>query len=105
VEGRQYPLEIHFVHVNSKYADITAALESGNSDALLVVGQMFKVGETESDALKAMASKMSSAVSSETPMKASDMIDACESQHPQPAVMFETKKNVELIFSTSQIRY
>jgi len=43
IEGVQYPLEVHFVHVNSIYADLTAALASGNSDALMVVGQFFKV--------------------------------------------------------------
>ena len=99
MEGRQYPLEIHFVHVNSKYADITAALESGNSDALLVVGQMFKVGETESDALKEMSSHMLLAKTTEglkTPMKASDMIDACESQH-RPLLPFATEMRTAML--------
>ena len=45
IEGVQHPLEVHFVHVNTKYADITAALRSGNEDALLVVGQFFKVSD------------------------------------------------------------
>eukprot|EP00961_Rhodomonas_salina_P000819 11726-Rhodomonas_salina.1 len=48
IEGVQHPLEIHFVHVNSKYADLTAALASGNTDALLVVGQMFTVEDAVS---------------------------------------------------------
>uniref|UniRef100_A0A6U2HBL5 Carbonic anhydrase n=1 Tax=Hemiselmis andersenii TaxID=464988 RepID=A0A6U2HBL5_HEMAN len=43
MENFQYPLEIHFVHYNSKYADVTAAVTSGNSDALMVIGQMFKL--------------------------------------------------------------
>jgi len=47
IEGVQHPLEVHFVHVNEKYADITAALASGNEDALLVVGQFFKVSDAE----------------------------------------------------------
>ena len=47
IEGVQHPLEVHFVHVNSKYTDITAALASGNEDALLVVGQFFKVSDAE----------------------------------------------------------
>ena len=50
IEGVQHPLEIHFVHHNSKYADLTAALASGNDDALLVVGQCFEVDRTGADA-------------------------------------------------------
>jgi len=52
IEGQQYPLELHFVHVNKKYvtadgdADIGAALASSDTDALLVIGQMFDVGTT-----------------------------------------------------------
>ena len=60
IEGKRYPLELQFVHVNSKYADINAALASGEEDALLVVGQMFKVGPGESAELAAMGSKLSS---------------------------------------------
>uniref|UniRef100_A0A7S0YXJ7 Carbonic anhydrase n=1 Tax=Hemiselmis tepida TaxID=464990 RepID=A0A7S0YXJ7_9CRYP len=60
MENFQYPLEIHFVHYNSKYKDVTEAVTSGNSDALLVIGTMYRlqedaaVGETESPALTAL---------------------------------------------------
>jgi len=48
------------VHVNSKYTDITAALASGNEDALLVVGQFFKVSDAVpmSATLMAVSSKL-----------------------------------------------
>ena len=90
LEGRQYPLEIHFVHVNNKYENISVALESGNSDALLVVGQVFDVGAAngESEALKDMASRMPLATTTEgvkTPMRAWDLLDACEFNYPHPA--------------------
>ena len=45
IEGKRYPLEIHFVHVNSKYADMDAALKSDQEDGILVVGQMFQLGD------------------------------------------------------------
>jgi hypothetical protein len=44
---RQYPLEVHYVHHHSKYSDLAAALSSGKSDALLVVGQFFNVDDSE----------------------------------------------------------
>lgn len=57
VEGEQYPLELHFVHVNTAYndGDIDAALASGKPDALLVVGQMFKVGASQSATMDKIA--------------------------------------------------
>ena len=56
MEGRQYPLEIHFVHMNTKYSALGDA--AGNKDGLLVVGQMFQVGTSESASLTAMAAMM-----------------------------------------------
>jgi carbonic anhydrase len=44
--NRPYTMEGHFVHYNAKYADVAAAVASGNKDALLVVGVMFQVGAT-----------------------------------------------------------
>mmetsp|Transcript_14914 Transcript_14914/g.23728 ORF Transcript_14914/g.23728 Transcript_14914/m.23728 type:complete len:103 (-) Transcript_14914:1716-2024(-) len=38
--------------------DIGGALASGNADALLVVGQMFEVGDTESAAMTAMIAQV-----------------------------------------------
>ena len=37
IEGLQYPLEVPFVHYNSKYPDLPAALGSGAADALLAM--------------------------------------------------------------------
>jgi len=83
IEGEQYTLELHFVHVNSKYMkedkpDIGGALASGNADALLVVGQMFEVGDTESAAMTAMIAQMGKGgeTGADTTMKASELIDA-----------------------------
>ena len=88
LEGRQYPLEIHFVHVNNKYENISVALESGNKDALLVVGQMFKVDEnaTESYAIKELT-RTGPVTSRSAPLKATDLLDACEFNHPHPALV------------------
>ena len=60
IHGVQHPLEVHFVHVNAKYADVTTALASGNEDALLVVGQFFKVSDAVpmSATLTAVSSKL-----------------------------------------------
>jgi len=53
VNGREFPMEVHFVHVNAKYA---ADLENGvnsdaltNADGLLVVGFFFEVSDSFSD--------------------------------------------------------
>ena len=44
--NKPYTMEGHFVHYNAKYADVAAAVASGNKDALLVIGVMFQVGAT-----------------------------------------------------------
>ena len=74
------------MHVNSKYADITKALESGKADALLVVGQMFKVGDTESAAMTAVGAKLSTQRRAEdagvdTAITATDMLGTMSPQH------------------------
>lgn len=43
IEGVRYPLEIHLVHYNSIYSNVTAALNSGAKDAVLVVGILFQL--------------------------------------------------------------
>lgn len=55
IEGRQPPLEAHFVHMDSKFADLTEALGSGEKSALLVIGQFFEVFHHESEALTTIA--------------------------------------------------
>jgi hypothetical protein len=73
------------VHVNNNYADITKALESGKADALLVVGQMFKVGDTESSAMTAIGAKLSTKRRAEegveTAITATDMLGTRSPQH------------------------
>jgi len=61
IQGVQYPLEAHFVHFNSKYPTISDAVSSGNSDALLVVGQMYTLGSSESAALTTIGNEASRA--------------------------------------------
>lgn len=58
LESVQYPLEAHFVHYNSKYGNVTHAVLSGESDALLVIGQFFEVGDSENDVLKTLGEKL-----------------------------------------------
>jgi len=79
IEGRQPPLEAHFVHMDSKFADLTAALGSGEKSALLVVGQFYEVFTSESPALttiavglKDMARRAGSATKT---IKAAELID------------------------------
>ncbi len=38
LDGTQYAAELHFVHYNAKYANISEAVASGDSNALAVVG-------------------------------------------------------------------
>jgi len=60
IEGKQHAAELHMVHINAKHANLTAALESGETDALLVLGQLYKVGQGndgyESDSLNTLVS-------------------------------------------------
>ncbi|KAJ1488382.1 alpha carbonic anhydrase, partial [Baffinella frigidus] len=79
IEGRQPTLEVHFVHMDSKFADLTAALGSGEKSALLVVGQFYEVFTSESPALttiavglKDMARRAGSATKT---IKAAELID------------------------------
>jgi len=91
IEGKQYALELHFVHVNSKYQkdgkpDIGGALASGNADALLVVGQMFEVGTSESAAMSAMMAQMGKGgeTGEVTKMKASELMDTTAGFYTYP---------------------
>jgi len=68
IEGVQHPLEIHLVHHNTKYTDLTAALASGNSDALMVVGQFYSVDDSvkEGGVMSAEMVKLASAMAKGT---------------------------------------
>jgi len=87
LEGEQYPLELHFVHVNTKYnnGDINAALASGSPDALLVVGQMFKVGASQSSSMDEIAAGIASGdVAVARSIVASDLMDTGDGYYTYP---------------------
>ena len=41
IDGKEYPAEIHFVHFNKKYGDISTAVSK--SDGLAVLGFFYEV--------------------------------------------------------------
>lgn len=45
IDGKQYPMELHIVHLNSRYKSIAAAKSDPNG--LAVLGVLFKVVETD----------------------------------------------------------
>jgi len=50
IGDERYAGEIHLVHYNEEYADLGAAVASGKSNALLVLGFFFKISSTDNDA-------------------------------------------------------
>ena len=42
VNGRQSPAEVHFVHYKTKFANLGEAVESGEKDALAVIGVLIE---------------------------------------------------------------
>merc|ERR1740128_1239991 len=50
VEGVEFPMELHLVHKNTKYNNLTEAL--GHDDGLAVVGILFKVASEENPGLE-----------------------------------------------------
>ena len=87
IEGEQYPLELHLVHVNMEYnnGDMNAALASGNPDALLVVGQMFKVGASQSSSMDAIAAGIAGGdVARARSIVATDLIDTSDGYYTYP---------------------
>jgi len=46
MDGKSFPLEVHFVHFNTKYGEIGAAVDK--DDGLAVLGFFFKIGEKNS---------------------------------------------------------
>jgi carbonic anhydrase len=87
MEGVQYPLEIHFVHVNMLYnnGNINSALASGSPDALLVVGQMFAVGVQQSSAMDTIAQGiLAGDVSKDRPLVLADLMDTTHGYYTYP---------------------
>jgi carbonic anhydrase len=75
------------VHVNTKYnnGDINAALASGSPDALLVVGQMFKVGASQSSSMDEIAAGIASSdVAVARSIVASDLMDTRDGYYTYP---------------------
>jgi len=76
--GQRYPIEVHFVHWNSKYSDFLAAVSSGNSDALLVVGVFFRIDSTDVNLMVQIAQNASTLTRSGSTLndlKLSDLFD------------------------------
>ena len=61
IEGKQYPLELQLVHINSKYSSVAEA--AGKKDGILVLAQMFEINskQVESTSLKNIAAAGSTA--------------------------------------------
>lgn len=70
VDSKYYPLEMHIVHINSKYNDVNTALNHG--DGLAVLGFFFKLG-TESAQLKTITPDVDSVTSSGKSIKEFDL--------------------------------
>ena len=43
IDGRRLPVELHLVHIKSKFTNVSEALGSKESDALAVVGVLFEI--------------------------------------------------------------
>jgi len=55
VDGKAYPLEIHFVHYNTKYKNLGEAVPK--KDGLAVLGVFFKIDSADNEALKPVIDK------------------------------------------------
>lgn len=53
-------MEVHLVHYNTKYGTFSAAVSSGQKDALLVVGVFLTVGSTDLNIMTAWANSIPS---------------------------------------------
>lgn len=60
MQGVAYPMEVHLVHYNTKYGTFSAAVSSGQKDALLVVGVFLTVGSTDLNIMTAWANSIPS---------------------------------------------
>merc|ERR1719193_1729917 len=55
IDGKQYPLELHFVHYNTEYRNIKNAVEDGKKcgdNTILVVGVLFEISEKDNENLE-----------------------------------------------------
>jgi carbonic anhydrase len=49
MDGKEFPMELHLVHWNTKYADISEAV--GHSDGLAVLGFFYEISDTDNPSL------------------------------------------------------
>ncbi|KAF6032763.1 Car15 [Bugula neritina] len=47
VDGKSYPMELHFVHKNEKFTTVQDAVSSGDSDAFAALGFFFELQEED----------------------------------------------------------
>jgi len=52
VNGKPYPMEMHFVHYKASHPNISAALKEGAGDSLAALGVFFEVGESPNPGLE-----------------------------------------------------
>mmetsp|Transcript_24215 Transcript_24215/g.77325 ORF Transcript_24215/g.77325 Transcript_24215/m.77325 type:complete len:353 (+) Transcript_24215:456-1514(+) len=56
-DGASYPLEVHLVHFNDEYADLSEAADK--ADGLMVIGYFFEIGEADNDGLAPVVAGLS----------------------------------------------
>ncbi|KAK2151080.1 hypothetical protein LSH36_376g03052 [Paralvinella palmiformis] len=57
INGRQYPLEMHLVHYDSKYEDLSEAVQ--HPDGIAVVGVLFEIGTESQTAMNKIVQNLS----------------------------------------------
>ena len=65
INGKEFPLEMHMVHINSKYVDGEGNLDTAyatESDGLAVLGFLFHVDDTANDTIESLTNGISSLV-------------------------------------------
>jgi len=74
IDGKEFPMELHMVHINSKYVDAQGNLDGGyatNGDGLAVLGFMFELNSTDFAGLNNITSGIASLVSNHASRKRS----------------------------------
>jgi len=61
LNGKEYPMEVHFVHWNSEYATAGEAIASEDADALAVLGFFFEIQAEDNDELAPYITQMEAA--------------------------------------------
>lgn len=74
LQGEQFPAEIHLVHYNARYANISEAVSSGNSDSLLVVGVFFEVSTSDLSIMSVIADAVATETQTATELSSSVVV-------------------------------